>query len=850
MPEPDSNIQKVVAEAAGPSSAISDLWSEDRAVREAAAEGLSSQDPNVIPVILQRIIEGGGFNFNRESGLVIRSFGEDSLPYLFEALESEDGLLAKAASSAFWGVNEASRDKAINGLIELLYDPNYTKISARALLWINPAATEANEALEEAFKSPDFRVASLKTLHRINESSWATEPCSFPFEDDPILRIRAAALLLCLNRSSGFEIMKKVVIPEILNEDPKIQEEVLKVFRGLGDPGDIETFSDGDWDNLERNALAELFGAEDLQHELDDDEIQAAKELFKLRDSMSPGHYLETPSHILVGLVAAEYKSGSKAAQKLVELLGWNNEGEILEAAERLEKEEREAAERERRVSSYFQVVDELINPDPWIAKVTEKRLIDAKDEAIPALIHTLKESDSYELKESVLRVLRLITCEESNEAVEAVISCARDKDSPPLFRVFAIQTLGLSQAKSPLTVPFLLEILDENSVEPSSDTNTEVDAALQALAIAKTRAQIQLPTDALGIISKFIHPSLNNRCLLALGLIESTAELDEETLKRIILLESSDMKATVPINKALNALGPKLLPTLGTMLRKGDMKERTAASNSLLFIRSLNPSDFVGPILDSDPEDREPLIRALGTFSGSTKESLIGIERLLKDNDPKTRIAGVNAIFNASFETTEFADLCFELRNDESSEVREKAAFAFGKSDGKFEEIVASHFDTSSDEERLFFSRALVSASRYMVSSKLLAEIGNRMLKDPNPEVRKNAAEAAASWNQLAEERVDSLLSVLFDNDSEVRKEASRSILAVDPKGEISGVKIAAKLEKSDERTELEAIKLLGEQKFRPALDILMTKANGQVGASQSAARAAVDAIYGSDYR
>jgi hypothetical protein len=827
---------------------IEDLLSEDRQARETASAALPMTDKRVILLLLERMVEGPEIRFTRGDE-IIRSYGLEALPYLLGALKSHDPGLAKASGCALWRVKPEARDAAVESIVELLGDKASRHAAAWALFGIRPR--EALTALEERFPDPEFRVAALKALAGIAESDWLADPGTFPFNNDPILRLRAFALLICMKPQLGWRLAERILFPAVVDDRSEIRNEALSILRLLS-PTEIsknlwsvETYL-GTLGTSDRHLLAELYGLNAIGHELSEDELEVISELYRLRSlPRQRGPYIV--QHPLVEIVVDALEARAAYAEEIVAALNLAHEPDITAARARVAQREEEQQAKDARVAGYFEVVSGLSSEDPWTAETAAAQLLQAQGEGVPAMIHALERTDSSALKKAILHILcRVRSFLEACDVAPAILRVARDSDAQCAEQ--AIITLGICCYDHPLSIPGLLQVIDERRDDDSAEII--LNAVLSSFQLISAYSRKPLPQNAYAFAEAALdHDSLARRSR-ALDLLAHGTDVNPTTIRKIArFLVGSETSRTPLLAQAAGAfasIGSKALPVLLEMCLSDSTEDRAMGAAALAWVRDIRPAQLFPPILAADAARRGALLQAASSLVAKDADALDGITALLQDPDENTRVAGLDVLFKASTDIGAYADICLALHSDKSAAVREKAAYALGNCGASAEPLIEANCKSGADEVRLFVSRSLVQAGRSSPASAPLVRVALGMLHDDLAEVRRNIATSLGDFGAIQDERLLGLVGALEDKDRGVRESAAASIRIIDPGGQYSGARLLAMLDRGVDDIPVEAVTLLGRLRYTPALGRLSELGNSSNSVLRGIAREAVDVMLG----
>jgi len=363
--------------------------------------------------------------------------------------------------------------------------------------------------------------------------------------------------------------------------------------------------------------------------------------------------------------------------------------------------------------------------------------------EAVPALTAAL-ENDDAKVRRSACLALREIG-EPARPAARALAKALKDTDA----KVRRSAAAALARISAPPAVaPDLIEALQD-----PKDGELRSQAA-RALAKIGAGAQDAIPI-LLVMLAKDTHDDARAGAAVALGLVIDPTDMPKGTLTAL-------RKALADSNAGVREKAAIAL---------GNLKLRQAREEKVLPKSALD--DLAQALRkEKDPRARAGMAWALGQFGESAAPAVPAVAGLLKDSDPATRQAGVEAL--ALIGEPALPALAEALRS-KHDDVRKAALAALAKSSGSgAEEAVPALIEALKSEDATLREGAIVILGKLGPAAKGAVPALGNLLDDPDINLRNKAAETLGKIGKAA---VPVLAKALKSNNDAVRGLAAHGL-------------------------------------------------------------------------
>ncbi|HEU4521507.1 MAG TPA: HEAT repeat domain-containing protein [Thermoanaerobaculia bacterium] len=364
-------------------------------------------------------------------------------------------------------------------------------------------------------------------------------------------------------------------------------------------------------------------------------------------------------------------------------------------------------------------LLDYLQQPDT--AEVAAQGLIDFGDEAMPAILSTLKVADEDEVVALLLRIVNAIGGRESIPSILGFI----DHENP-MIRRLAIDTLA--ELPDPASVDYLLAKLDDPDV-PSQQ------AAMNAIAAVVA----ELPDLKEEVIAKIRRLLQASSVPLKLNSLSVYVNTQGEGFHDELLFASKDSEPVIR-QKAVSLMGrfaeEQFGPHIVLALADESTVVRLAAINAVVHLR---PETGIAPLISSleDPDIwiRTAAAQALGEYRST--EALQPLMRHLQSDLAPVRIAVIEALGKS--ENVAVKNVLFDALQEEDHEIQRAALLALARvpGDDVFDALLRL---TKEQDWRI---RAAAVAALGIRGDRKALEILHRAVEDSDTYVQQSAVHA-----------------------------------------------------------------------------------------------------------
>ncbi len=347
---------------------------------------------------------------------------------------------------------------------------------------------------------------------------------------------------------------------------------------------------------------------------------------------------------------------------------------------------------------------------------------------AVPVLVKTL-EDDSSAVREGAIQALGSIG-PKAKAALPALVRAIQDKHPP--YRNFAIQAIGLIGPEDELIMPALVKTL---LAEDKEGTHYH---ALEALRRIGPKGKAGIPLLREGLKAEDV--ATREAAVKGLGFMGVDAVP--------LLMEALNDKASAIRTSAavgLGQIGPEAkaaIPVLAELIRDPFMGRNAASA-----LGAIGPEAFP-VLLKALPDDRTGTVRTvLASLGPRAKEAVPALIKLLKSKD-------ANVVRDA---------------RDVLSALRTVA--------------VPALFEAAKDKENTEAAQLLMEIFVQSQPKDYVPDL-IKMLKDPEPQLRKRAADLLRAIGPGATAAVPALKEAVQDKDANVRQAAGLALMLIKPGG------------------------------------------------------------------